>query len=343
MKTAKRTGEVSAAAPSYPSTRMRRLRTDEWIRRLVAESALSPADFIWPLFVHDGKTDTPIPSMPGVRRLSADGLWRAAEQALQLHIPAVAIFPVVPQSKKTADARESWNPRGLVPRMLGGLKKRFPELGVMADVALDPYTVHGQDGLLDKRGRIANDKTITALTRQALVQAAAGADIVAPSDMMDGRVGALRRALENDNYCEVKILSYAAKYASAFYGPFRDAVGSAAALGGGDKRTYQMHPANVREALAEMRLDLAEGADMLLVKPGLPYLDVIRAAATTLDAPILAYQVSGEYAMLQAAADKGWLVGESCMLESLLAFKRAGARAVLTYFAPQAAQLVRDI
>ena len=325
----------------YPRTRMRRLRSDEWIRRLCAESALSPADFIWPLFVHENPKDEEVAAMPGVFRLSEDGLWRAAETAQNAGIPAIAVFPVVPKDKKTDGGEEAWNPHGLIPRVVAGLKKRFPDLGVITDAALDPYTTHGQDGIVNASGYVLNDETVAALQKQALMQAEAGVDIVAPSDMMDGRVGALRDVLESAGHTNVKILAYAAKYASAFYGPFRDAVGSASALGAADKRTYQMNAANRREALDEMRLDLEEGADMLMVKPGMPYLDVLRDAARTFAVPVLAYQVSGEYAMLRAAADAGWLDEEQCMMESLLAFKRAGARAILTYFAPRAAVLCR--
>ncbi len=327
---------------NYPRTRMRRRRDGEWMRRLVAETALSPDDFIWPLFVHEEKKDAPVESMSGVSRLGADGLRRAAETALRMRIPAVALFPAIPAAQKTADGREAWNPRGLIPRAVADLKKRFPELGVIADVALDPYTSHGQDGVADSAGEVLNDETVAALQKQALTQAAAGADIVAPSDMMDGRIGALRDALESAGRKNVKILSYAAKYASAFYGPFRDAAQTATALGGADKAGYQMDFRNRREALEEMRLDLAEGADMLMVKPGLPYLDVLRDAAREFDAPVLAYQVSGEYAMLRAAAANGWIDGDRCILESLFAFKRAGARAIFTYFAPEAAALLQS-
>ncbi|MGU9951898.1 MAG: porphobilinogen synthase [Gammaproteobacteria bacterium WSBS_2016_MAG_OTU1] len=324
----------------YPRTRMRRLRSDEWLRRMVAESVLSPADLILPLFVHEEKQDSPIDSMPGISRLSLDGMYRVAEKAMSLQIPAVVIFPVIAQDKKSADSEEAWNANGLVPRAVGELKKRFPNLGVITDVALDPYSIHGQDGIVDENGQVLNDETIVALTKQALMQANAGVDIVAPSDMMDGRIGVLRDALETAGHQQVKILSYSAKYASGFYGPFRDAVGSAANLGSGDKRTYQMSPANRREALTELQLDLSEGADMLMIKPGLPYLDIVRDAACEFNVPILAYQVSGEYAMLKAAAEKGWIDGEVCMMESLLAFKRAGACAVLTYFAMQAAEVL---
>ena len=325
----------------YPNTRMRRRRSDEWLRRLLAENVLSAADFIQPLFAHENRDDYPIASMPDICRLGEDGLWRACEKSLTLGIPAVALFPVIDAATKTPTADEAWNEKGLLPRLVSGIKKRFPELGVITDVALDPYTSHGQDGLIDETGAVVNDETVAVLVKQALMQAAAGADVVAPSDMMDGRIGAIRQALEANGFYHTKILSYAAKYASSFYGPFRDAVGSGECLGAGDKRAYQMDAANGREALEEMRLDLAEGADMLMVKPGMPYLDVLRMAAQSFDAPILAYQVSGEYAMLNAAAANGWLSLEDCMMESLLAFKRAGARATLTYFATQAATLLR--
>ena len=327
---------------TYPRSRPRRLRHDEWTRRLVAENTLSADDFIWPLFIHEAKGTAAIASMPEVQRLDLDNLWRAAERAQALGIPAVALFPVIAAEQKTADGQEAWNAEGLIPRAIAGLKSRFPTLGVMTDAALDPYTSHGQDGVIDHSGYVLNDETVACLRRQALAQAAAGADIVAPSDMMDGRIGVLRDALEEAGFIHTKILSYAAKYASSFYGPFRDAVGSAAALGHGDKRTYQMDPANMAEAMMEMRLDLAEGADLLMVKPGMTYLDVLRRAADTFDVPIFAYQVSGEYAMLHAAAACGWLDLETCMMESLLAFKRAGARGVLTYFAATAATLLAD-
>lgn len=326
---------------NYPRTRMRRRRDGEWMRRLIAESALSPDDFIWPLFIHEEKADAAVESMPGASRLGEDGLLRAAERALRAGIPAIALFPAIPAAQRTADGREAWNLRGLAPRAVRALKKRFPELGVIADVALDPYTSHGQDGIVDDVGEVLNDETICALRKQARTLAESGADIVAPSDMMDGRIGALRDEMELAGHSRIRILSYAAKYASAFYGPFREALQTAAALGAADKSGYQMDFRNCREALEEMRLDLAEGADMLMVKPGLPYLDVLRAAAREFDAPVLAYQVSGEYAMLRAAAANGWIDGESCILESLFAFKRAGARAIFTYFAPEAAEMLR--
>lgn len=327
---------------TYPRIRMRRRRVAEWMRNLAAETSLSAADFIWPVFVHAHTSDAPVKSMPGVSRLSLDGLWRAGEQACQLNIPVMAVFPAIDASLKSANGEEAFNPDGLIPQAIAGLKKRFPTLGVMTDVALDPYTDHGQDGIVNDEGEILNDETIVALQKQALTQAAAGTDIVAPSDMMDGRVGALRDVLEESGHQKTCILSYAAKYASAFYGPFRDAANTASALGRADKKTYQMDPRNIREALEEMALDLEEGADMLMVKPGMPYLDVITEAAREFECPVLAYQVSGEYAMLHAAAANGWLDGDKCMLESLMAFKRAGARAVLTYHAPQAAKLLQE-
>ncbi|MGI9336935.1 MAG: porphobilinogen synthase [Gammaproteobacteria bacterium] len=317
----------------YPHTRMRRLRSDDFIRRLVAESRLSPDDLVQPLFVHNEKQDTPAPSMPGICRLSMDGLWRACEKALRLGIPAVAVFPVVETADKDDDGTGALNPQGLIPRALGGIKERFPQLGTIADVALDPYTSHGHDGVLGSGGRVENDRSVAVLARQAVMLAQAGADIVAPSDMMDGRVFAIRAALENAGLTDAKILSYAAKYASAFYAPFRAALGSGGALGGKDKRDYQMHPANRREALLEMRLDLDEGADMLMVKPAMPYLDIVREAADAFDKPVLAYQVSGEYAMLHSLGGGDDDVLRPIVMETMLSFKRAGARAVLTYFA----------
>lgn len=318
---------------------MRRLRGEDFVRRLVAETRLSPDDLILPLFVHCEKQSADIPQMPGARRLCADDLLRECENALRLRIPAVALFPALPAEKKDADGSEALNPEGLIPQTLAAIKKRFPQLGAVADVALDPYTSHGHDGVLNEKGEVENDKTVALLARQAVLLAQAGADIVAPSDMMDGRIGAARAALEKAGLQNAKILSYAAKYASAFYAPFRAALGSAQ-KGGLDKRGYQMNPANRREALAEMRMDLEEGADILMVKPAMPYLDVVRDAASNLDAPVFAYQVSGEYAMLHllAGGDENSL--RELMLESILSIKRAGARAVLTYFAPQAAPLL---
>ncbi len=330
----------------FPITRLRRMRRDAFSRRLMREHVLTADDFIWPVFVLEGSDRTePVASMPGVERMSLDRLLIAAEDALSLGIPAIALFPVVPAEKKSWEAEEAWNPEGLVPRVVAALKARLPELGVITDVALDPYTAHGQDGLIardDPSMYVRNDETVEALIKQALTHAAAGADVVAPSDMMDGRVGAIRNALDAAGYTHVRILSYAAKYASSFYGPFRDAVGSAANLGKGNKYTYQMDPANSDEALREVELDLAEGADMVMVKPGMPYLDIVRRVKETFRVPTFAYQVSGEYAMLVAAAQNGWLDRRACVLEALLAFKRAGADAVLTYFAVEAARYLRD-
>lgn len=324
----------SAHAPGFPASRPRRLRRDDATRRLVRENGLSVNDLIQPVFVIEGHDHSePVPSMPGVERLTLDRLQAEAAELERLGVPAIALFPVTPAAAKSDDAAEAWNPEGLAQRAVRAIKARTPEIAVITDVALDPFTVHGQDGLLDANGYVANDITLEALVRQALSHAAAGADIVAPSDMMDGRVGAIRRALEADGHPETRILAYAAKYASAFYGPFRDAVGSAGNLGGGDKRTYQMDPGNGAEALREVGLDLAEGADMVMIKPGMPYLDIIRRVRERFDVPTFAYQVSGEYAMLNAAFDNGWLSREACVMESLLGFKRAGADAILTYFA----------
>ncbi|GIX39218.1 MAG: delta-aminolevulinic acid dehydratase [Silanimonas sp.] len=322
--------------------RPRRLRRDAFSRRLVREHRLLPEDFIYPVFVHGQPGRAPVPSMPGVQRLSIEALLEVADEAQALGIPALALFPVTPPEAKSEDAREAWNPDGLAQRAVRALKARFPELGVITDVALDPFTTHGQDGLLDPSGYVANDATVEALVRQALSHAEAGADVVAPSDMMDGRVGALRDALEAAGHINTRILAYSAKYASSFYGPFRDAVGSAANLGKGGKHTYQMDPANTDEALREVALDLEEGADMVMVKPGLPYLDIVRRVKERFGAPTFAYQVSGEYAMLKAAAMNGWLDERACVLESLLAFKRAGADGILTYFALDAARWLRE-
>lgn len=323
----------------YPATRLRRLRTDTATRRLVAETALTPADFVYPLFVHSERAPAPVAAMPGVMRHTLDSLYAEAERAMQLGILMVAVFPVTPAAQKDTRGSEALNPQGLVLQAVAGLKSRFPGLLVMTDIALDPYTNHGHDGVLADDGRILNDETIAILTRQAILHAQAGADVVAPSDMMDGRVGALRTALEAKQFYDTKILAYAAKYASAFYGPFRDAVGSQAQLQG-DKKTYQMDCANRQEALREIAMDIDEGADMVMVKPGMPYLDIIAAAAAQFRTPVFAYQVSGEYAMLHAAAANGQLPLQACMLESLFAFKRAGARGVLTYFAATAAALL---
>ncbi len=322
----------------FPRTRLRRNRADGWSRRLVAESALSAADFIWPVFVHEGEGRTAVDSMPGVDRLSVDLVQEAAGGAAALGIPAIAVFPALPTEVRSEDGREAYNPDNLVCRAVRAVKAAHPDLGVMCDVALDPFTSHGHDGLL-RDGEIVNDETIEALVKQALVQADAGCDMIAPSDMMDGRIGAVRDALELSGHKNVRIMAYAAKYASAFYGPFRDALGSSGHLKG-DKRTYQMDPANGDEALREVALDIAEGADMVMVKPGMPYLDIVRRVKDRFGLPTFAYQVSGEYAMLKAAAINGWLDGERVMLESLLGFKRAGADGVLTYFALEAAKVL---
>jgi porphobilinogen synthase len=327
---------------SYPRRRMRRLRRDDFSRRMVREHTLTADDFIYPVFVIEGRNlSQPVPSMPGVERLTLDRLLPVAERCLTLGVPAIALFPAIEPSLKTADGKEATNPEGLVPRVVAALKKRFPELGVMTDVALDPYTSHGQDGVIDESGYILNDPTIEILRQQALTQAQAGVDIVAPSDMMDGRVGALREALDGGGHIHTKIMAYSAKYASGFYGPFRDAVGSAANLGTGNKYTYQMDPANGDEALWEAGLDLQEAADMVMVKPGMPYLDILWRVKQTFKAPTFVYQVSGEYAMLKAAFQNSWLNERACTLESLLAFKRAGADGILTYFALDAAQWLR--
>ncbi|MCX7892038.1 MAG: porphobilinogen synthase [Burkholderiales bacterium] len=327
----------------FPSVRMRRMRRDDFSRRLMREHVLTANDLIYPVFVIDGSGRTePVASMPGVERYTLDRLLPVAEDCLRQGVPVLALFPAIEQSLKTPDGREATNPDGLVPRIVAALKKRFPELGVMTDVALDPYTSHGQDGVIDETGYILNDETLAILQQQALTQAAAGVDICAPSDMMDGRIGAIRTALDAGKFIYTRIMAYSAKYASAFYGPFRDAVGSAANLGKGNKMTYQMDPANSDEALWEVGLDLEEGADMVMVKPGLPYLDIVRRVKDEFKAPTYAYQVSGEYAMLKAAARNGWLDERRCALESLLAFKRAGADGVLTYFALDAAKWLKE-
>jgi porphobilinogen synthase len=327
----------------YPLQRPRRLRRDAFSRRLVREHALSASDLIYPVFVLDQNDGTQeVASMPGVSRLGQGPLLAAAERCVALGVPVLALFPVIDASLKTPDGREALNPEGLVPRTVRLLKERFPQLGVMTDVALDPFTSHGQDGLLDDSGYILNDPTVAVLKAQALVQAQAGVDIVAPSDMMDGRIGAIRQTLEDAGQVHTRIMAYSAKYASAFYGPFRDAVGSKANLGKADKTTYQMDPGNSDEALREVALDIAEGADMVMVKPGMPYLDIVRRVKDEFRVPTFAYQVSGEYAMLKAAALNGWLDHDAVMMESLLAFKRAGADGVLTYFALDAAQKLRD-
>ena len=327
----------------FPSLRMRRLRRDDFSRRLVREHVLHADDLIYPVFVLDGVAQTQaVASMPGVDRMTVDRLLPVAEECLALGIPALALFPVIEPSLKTVDGRAATDPAGLVPRAVAALKKRFPELGVMTDVALDPYTSHGQDGVIDDSGYVLNDPTVEILARQALVQADAGVDIVAPSDMMDGRIGAIREALESDGHVHTKIMAYSAKYASGFYGPFRDAVGSAGNLGKGDKKTYQMDPANSDEALREVALDLREGADMVMVKPGMPYLDVVRRVKDTFRCPTFVYQVSGEYAMLKAAAANGWLDERVVATESLLAMRRAGADGILTYFARDVARWLRE-
>ncbi len=326
---------------SFPSVRMRRMRRDDFSRRLMRETVLTADDLIYPVFILDGKKRTQkVSSMPGVERLTVDRLLPVAEQCLKFGIPVIALFPVIEPRLKAPDGREAFNPSGLVPRAVAALKKRFPELGIMTDIALDPYTSHGQDGVIDESGYILNDATLDVLVEQGLAQADAGVDIVAPSDMMDGRIGRIRGALEKAGLIHTKILAYAAKYASGFYGPFRDAVGSAKNLGKGDKKTYQMDPANSDEALWEVGLDLAEGADMVMVKPGMPYLDIVRRVKAEFKAPTYEYQVSGEYAMLRAAIANGWL-GEGVIRESLLAMKRAGADGILTYFALEVAKQLR--
>ena len=328
--------------PAFPSSRPRRLRRDEFTRALVRENRLHASDLILPVFVLAGQAQShPVDSMPGVSRLSLDRLLPLAEECVRLGIPVLALFPVIDASLKHEDGREALNPEGLVPTVVRALKKAFPDLGVLTDVALDPFTSHGQDGLLDASGYIVNDSTVEVLTKQALVQAEAGVDIVAPSDMMDGRIGAIRTALEAKGRIHTRIMAYSAKYASAFYGPFRDAVGSATNLGKSNKKVYQMDPANTDEALREVALDLAEGADMVMVKPGMPYLDIVRRVKDEFRVPTFAYQVSGEYAMLKAAAANGWLDHDAVMMESLLAFKRAGADGVLTYFALDAARALK--
>jgi len=326
----------------FPSTRMRRMRADDFSRRMMRETVLTPDDFIWPVFVIEGEDQKEeIESMPGVERMTIDRLLAKAGECVTLGVPAIALFPVTAPEAKTDDAREAWNPNGLAQRAVRALKQAYPDLGVVTDVALDPFTSHGQDGLLDDNGYVTNDRTVEALVKQAVSHAQAGADIVAPSDMMDGRIGAIREALEGNACVNTKILAYSAKYASAFYGPFRDAVGSAGALGGGNKYTYQMDPANTDEAISEVALDLDEGADMVMVKPGLPYLDVVRRVKESFGAPTFVYQVSGEYAMLKAASINGWLDEKAVVMEALTSIKRAGADGILTYFALQAAAWIR--
>ncbi|MCP1728250.1 porphobilinogen synthase [Natronospira proteinivora] len=327
----------------FPTTRMRRMRRDGFSRRLMRETTLTPDDLIYPMFVLEGEAQRQhVPSMPGIERLSIDGIMREAEAMLELGIPAIALFPVVPAERKSLDAAEAWHPEGLVQNAVAAIKSEYPELGVITDVALDPYTSHGQDGLIDNDGYVLNDETSEALVKQALSHAEAGADVVAPSDMMDGRVGAIRQALETAGHRNTRILAYSAKYASSFYGPFRDAVGSGQALAGADKKTYQMDPANSDEALREVGLDLDEGADMVMIKPGMPYLDVVRRVKDRYGAPTYVYQVSGEYAMLMAAAENGWLEERDVVLEALTSIKRAGADGILTYFARRAAEWLQE-
>ena len=326
----------------FPAHRPRRMRRDDWSRRLMQENSVSPSDLIYPVFLLEGSNQSQaVASMPGVNRVSLDLLFSVAQECVALGIPVMALFPVIDSALKTPDGKEAFNPSGLIPTAVKELKKRFPTLGIMTDVALDPYTSHGQDGVLDSEGRILNDETTAILVQQAVAQAQAGVDIVAPSDMMDGRIRKIREALEQKNLIHTRIMAYSAKYASAFYGPFRDAVGSAKNLGKADKKTYQMDSANSDEAIHEVALDISEGADMVMVKPGMPYLDIVRRVKDTFEYPTYAYQVSGEYAMLKAAAQNGWLDHDAVMMESLLAFKRAGADGVLTYFALEAARLIK--
>ena len=327
---------------AFPTTRMRRMRAYDFSRRLMRENAITPNDLIWPVFVLEGDDATEeVSSLPGVERMTIDRLLPAAERCLDLGIPAIALFPVVGADCKSDDAREAWNPEGLAQRAVRALKRRFPALGVITDVALDPFTSHGQDGLVDENGYVVNDETVDVLVKQALSHVEAGADVVAPSDMMDGRIGAIRQAFETEGFPNKLILAYSAKYASSFYGPFRDAVGSAGSLGGGNKYSYQMDPANSNEALREVELDLEEGADMVMVKPGMPYLDIIRRVKETFEVPTFAYHVSGEYAMLKAAALNGWLNEEAVVLEAMTAMKRAGADGILTYYAVQVAEWLK--
>ncbi|MGB2246131.1 MAG: porphobilinogen synthase [Alcanivorax sediminis] len=329
---------MSVSRAPWPATRMRRMRRDDFSRRLMREHTLTVDDLIYPVFVLEGSNQTEaVPSMPGVERMSIDLLVKEAEELAKLGVPAMALFPVTPSDVKTLDGREAWNPDGLAQRAVRAIKAAVPEMGVITDGALDPFTTHGQDGIIDDNGYVLNDVTVDALVKQALSQAEAGADVIAPSDMMDGRIGAIREALEQHGHIHTRIMAYSAKYASAYYGPFRDAVGSAGNLGKADKTTYQMDPANSDEALHEIALDLAEGADMVMVKPGMPYLDVVRRVKDEFKVPVYAYQVSGEYAMHMAAFQNGWLDQDKVMMESLLAFKRAGADGILTYFAKAAA------
>ncbi len=333
---------MSVSRAPWPATRMRRMRRDDFSRRLMRENTLTVDDLIYPVFVLEGSNQTEaVPSMPGVERMSIDLLVKEAEELAKLGVPAMALFPVTPADVKTLDGREAWNPEGLAQRAVQAIKAAVPEMGVITDGALDPFTTHGQDGIIDDSGYVLNDVTVDALVKQALSQADAGADVIAPSDMMDGRIGAIREALEQHGHIHTRIMAYSAKYASAYYGPFRDAVGSAGNLGKADKTTYQMDPANSDEALHEIALDLAEGADMVMVKPGMPYLDVVRRVKDEFKVPVYAYQVSGEYAMHMAAFQNGWLDQDKVMMESLLAFKRAGADGILTYFAKAAAQKLK--
>ena len=326
----------------YPAYRPRRMRRDDWSRRLIQENRLSPDDLIYPVFLLPGKNQTQtVTSMPGIERMSLDRLFSVAEECVALGVPVMALFPVIEASLKTIDGVEAFNPNGLVPNAVTELKKRFPNLGIMTDVALDPYTSHGQDGILDQNNRILNDETVAVLVKQALCHAHAGVDIVAPSDMMDGRIGQIRAALENNQFIHTRIMAYSAKYASSFYGPFRDAVGSATNLGKADKKNYQMDPANSDEAIREVGLDISEGADMVMIKPGMPYLDIVHRINDAFGYPTYVYQVSGEYAMLKAAANNGWLDHDAVMMESLIAFKRAGADGILSYFALEASRLLK--
>ncbi len=327
----------------FPAVRMRRMRRDDFTRRLMREHVLTTNDLIYPVFVMEGlKRTQPVASMPGVERMTLDKLLAVAQRCMELKVPVLALFPVIDAKLKTLDGKEATNPKGLIPRVVARLKKEFPDLGVMCDVALDPYTSHGQDGVIDASGYILNDTTLAILEKQALAQAAAGVDIVAPSDMMDGRIGRIRSALDKRQFIHTRIMAYSAKYASGYYGPFRDAVGSAANLGKGNKFTYQMDPANSDEALWEVGLDLQEGADMVMVKPGMPYLDILRRVKDEFKAPTFVYQVSGEYAMLKAAGTNGWLNERVCAMEALLAFKRAGADGILTYYALDAARWLNE-
>lgn len=334
----------SASQRQFPNSRLRRMRFQDFSRRLMQENTLTSNDLIYPMFILEGVNQREaVSSMPGIERMSIDLLLKEAEQLLELGIPAIALFPVTPNSAKSLDAKEAWNPEGLAQRAVRALKKEFPELGVITDVALDPFTTHGQDGIIDENGYVLNDVTVSALVKQALSHAEAGADIVAPSDMMDGRISAIRQELEAAKFSNTSILAYSAKYASSYYGPFRDAVGSAGNLGKADKKTYQMDPANSDEALHEVAMDLQEGADMVMIKPGMPYLDIVQRIKSELKAPTFVYQVSGEYAMHMAAIENGWLDRDKVILESLLCIKRAGADAILTYFAKDAAKLLREL